>query len=292
MLLNAYETTVGKPFAIMDKVQGVLKSLATMDDLDHSSKEGVYFITYENGSRLPLFIFPLSLLDHQRRKITVVDKRPFSNKKDIIISPVEFIGQFTAACIQQDAFEGNLNTIKNSRYLTTRGYAKSLSNRIGRQSGLDPREMIELAIILGHFFVCLTEKQNDDYQFVSANVLKNALQLDQSMTQPIIEEMGFISTIPELTKYISDRPGFFKLKNFTQKDFIGLGSNIIFSNLGKQVVGAALEHPPLFTGLCFMALKNRMYLQTVLGQQIDPKYNERLTDSFVKMINGNYPVQL
>lgn len=292
MLLNAYETTVGKPFAIMDKVQGLLKSLSTMDDLDKSSKEGVLYITHENGNQLPLFIFPLSVIDHQRRKITVLDKRPFSNKKDIIINPVEFVGQLVTACIQQDAFEGNTTPIKSSRYITTRGYARALANRIGRQAGLDPRETSELAIILGHFYVCLTEKQNDDYQFVSANVLKQALQLDQSVTQPIIEEMGFVSSIHTLVDYITRREGFFKLKHLTQKDFIGLGSTIIFSNLGKQVVGAALEHPPLFTGLCFMALKNRMYLQTTLGQQIDPKYNEKLTDSFVRMISDNYPVQL
>lgn len=291
MLLNAYDTTVGKPFAVLDKVQGVLKTLALMNDFTPSEKKGVYYIDYENGGSLPMFIFPLSLTTHDRSPITVLDRRPYNNKKDVMVNYPEYTFALVTACLQQDFFEGNDTVLQSTRYIPTRGFARSLGNLIGKSVGMDAREILELTIILAHYYTCLMEKPAQDYQFVSQNVIKQSLGYDKNETQPIIEDMGYINNIPDLVKYLNNRPGFFKLKTLSEKSFISFGSMVSTSSMGGKVIGAALEHPPLFTGLCYMTLTNRFYLKTRLGGQLDPKYNERGIASFLRTISDSYPIQ-
>ncbi len=290
MLLNAYETAVGKPFSVTENIKGSVKTLALMDDLVKSPKEGVYFIDHENGGRLPLFTFPLSVQSHDRKFITVLDRRSFFNKKGVILNAPEYSQALVTACVQQDVQENNLTVLKACRYLAARGYARALGNRLARASGLDEREQVELTVFLAHFYTCLMERSTDDVAYISQNVIRQSLFLDRSITHPLIEEMGYVNTIDGLVAFLSERDAFYKLRSLTKKDFIGLGSTIWFSNLGRHIMGAALEHPPTFTGICYATVNNTMYQKTTLGGQLDRKYNERLVESFSRMINTTYPL--
>lgn len=290
MLLNAYDTTVGKTIAVSEQIKGTLRTLALMEDLVKSPKNGVFFIDHDNGGKLPLFMFPLSVQGHDRKFITVLDRRPFVNRNGVVINPAEYSQVLVTAYIQQDMQENNFTIIRSTRELATRAYARSLSNRIGRQAGLDDQEQLELLVFLGLFHIYQSERSTTDYDFVARNVLKQALTLDSSITFPLIEEMGYINDIEDFVDFLRNRDAFFKLKNMTKKDFISLGSSIWFSSLSRFVMGAALEHVPSFVGICYATTTNKMYLKTTLGSQIDPKYNERLIESFARTINMAYPM--
>lgn len=290
MLLNAYDTIVGKTIAVSEQIKGSIKTLALMDDLIRSPKKGVYFVDHENGNRLPLFMFPLSVQSHDRSFITVLDRRPFTNKKGDIINHAEYTQALTTAFLQQDLQERSFSTINACRDVATRGYARALSNRIGRQAGFDDQEQIELMVFLGAFFIYQTEDQSSDFIFVAQNILRRALNLDRSVTFALLEEMGWINNLTQFVDFIKNRDSFFKIKGLTVRDFIAMGSTIWFSSLSRHIMGAALEHPPTFIGICYATATNKMYQKTTLGSQLDPKYNDDILTAFIRTVNVAYPL--
>lgn len=290
MLLNAYDTTVGRPIALNEQIKGTIRTLALMDDLVSAPKEGVYFIDFENAGRLPLLMFPLSVQSHDRRFITVLDRRPFINRKGEVINTADYSRALVTAYVQQDLQMNKFNVIQATRGLCVRGYARSLSQRIGGKHGLDMEEKAELLIFLAAFQTYQSERQSNDYELVALNVIRSTFGVDRSIAFPLIQEMGYIDSLSQFVDFIANRDGFFKLKGMTLKDFLALGSTIWFSTISRHIMGAALEHVPSFIGVCYSTVTNKMYQRTTLGEQLDPKYNADPIESFVKMINTSYPL--
>ncbi len=224
IIFNAYDTTVGAPFQIIDKINMTVKTLVLLGDLERSDYNNVYFINHENGKQIPQFIYPMSLQSHDRSHITIMDTRAYTDKKGRINNQPEFWSLFVTACLQQDLQEGKLFGIKSCRYLATKGFARAVAQRIGSTVGLNPNEQLTLTLILAHYFICLYENPNQDYQAVSLNVIQRSLGVDIRLAQPVIEEIGFIDTIPKLIKAIINYPGLYKVHALMLKDFVKLGS--------------------------------------------------------------------
>lgn len=292
MILNAYDSIVGRPIALNEQLKGTIKTLALMDDLMRSPKEGVFFIDYENAGKLPLLMFPLSVQSHDRSLITVLDRRPFTNRKNQVINHADYSRALVTAYVQQDLQMNKFNVIQASRNICVRGYARSLGNRIAAPGrfGLGVEEKTELLIFLAAFYVYLSERQTDDYEFVALNSIRTALGVDRSISLPLIQEMGYINSLDKFVAFIANRDAFFKLKGLTVKDFLGLGSTIWFSQISRHIMGAALEHVPSFIGVVYSTVTNKMYQRTTLGEQLDPKYNEDMITAFVRLINTSYPL--
>lgn len=284
MLLNAYDTTVGQPFKIADSISDTLKTLVLTNGLP-KEKEGqdLYLVGHGNNN-IKEFSFPISLVGHDRKPITVIDIRPYTNKLGKIVNQPEYTFITLAGMLQQNINVGELTLLKSGRILATRVYAKSLAQKFESKAGLDGYETILLQLIFANFHTMQYESGSGDYQFVSTNVLNTALGLDRSVTASIIEDMGFITTIRELITYISTKPELYKLNSLNLKEFITVGSTIWFSSVGKQIVGAALEHPCLFSSMVYTTIMNRMFNKTGVGLQLDPKYNGELVESFAKNI--------
>lgn len=288
MNLNAYDTTVGKPFKIMDNVAMTIKTLALLGGLTPSQNTGVFLIDYGNGADLPVFMFPLSIFTHDRKPITVVDIRPYTNKSGSIINHADYTLMTLCAYYQQGLHTNDYSKVKSGRIIAARGFARSLANRLGHQAGLDDKERLKLTAILGIFFVCLMENKSQSWEFVAGNVLKQALELDARDINSVAESVGFISNMEELLEAIKKQPDLYKLKMISLKELVTVMGTISFASMGKQIIGAAVEHVPLFTALCYVTLTNTNYNKTSLASEIEVKRNEKLALAFIQGVNANY----
>lgn len=288
MILNAYETTAGKPLQIADHYIQTIKTLSLIGNLD--SLEGhpeIKLIKHENTpSGVTTLTFPVSYLSNLKEQETVIDMRPFTNKKDVLINTPEFSCFKVAAILQNMMSKGDLTVLRNSRNITTKAYANALARRFAQSAGLDGLEQTKLSIILAHFFVTRLESKTVDYNFISTNVIRQSLGVDPSITLPIIEEIGYPDDLKGLVEAIRNFPDLYKLHTLTIKEFVALGSSVWISSVGRQVMGAAIEHIPLFTGIVYATVNNNMYKNTGIGIQLDPKYNRKLIDSFNLTINN------
>ena len=291
MIINAYDTTPGAPFKLIDKVEGTIKTLELMNVLTPTTKPGVFVVTHAENYNLPVFAFPITMQSHSRQIITVYDERPYRNKSNVLTNAPEAMIIRLGAYLQHDCALNNFTPLKNGRVLAIRTLAGALGNLFGQRAGLDVMENLHLKILLSYYYVCTMESPNIDYHFVAANVIRNVFNADLGIVQGVIDDLGHITTLKQLIDVINTDPVLYKLKGLNLKDFLSLSARLSFSAVGKHVVNASLEAPCLFTALVYGTIQNKLYAKTPMGIQLDPKYNKGVLEAFVKNIDFTYDLK-
>lgn len=288
MSINGYDTLIGKPLKIQERIEDTIKTLALRNDLVPTTKANVFSINNTNGMDIPIFPLPITLSGYDKRNITVYDERPYRDKNNKVISETELNIIRLTAYTQQDAIEGSRSILLSSKFICMKAIAGGLADKLGFNKGLDLEERQTLQIVLGHFVNCLFEGDSEETGYISANAIKTVFRVDNNFSQRIIDDIGYLANAADVVNAIKTEPSLFKLKNVTLMEFISVGQTLSFIGVGKKVVAVALEHPYLMIGFVYAACKNKLYSKTPIGLQLDPKYNRELVDEFLRTISYNY----
>lgn len=288
MILNGYDTTIGSRFRVRDKVEQTVKMLQSTDRLELIDNSGIYAVSHKTDNGLPPFIYPMSMQNYLREKVTIFDQRTYFNKEGRNINIPEYNVMLLAAKLQQDLQNGQTTLIKSVRPFTIKAFANALGRKLEREVMLDVDQKITLRIILAYYYVCLLEDPNIDYQFVAQNSIRSALNYPLDKIRGVIQDLGFVNTLPDLLRVIKEEPSLFPLSRLDIGGLVQIGQTIFFSTSGfKQLCGAALEMPTLFTALCWGAATQKVYQNTMIGEELNPK-NLRNVDSFIKTVGYYY----
>lgn len=284
MIINGYDTTIGSRFKVKDKVTETVKALQSTDRLDLIDNRGVYAIDHKNDFGLPPFIFPISIQNYMREKVTVIDQRTYFNKQGRNINIPEYNVMLLAACLQQDLQNFNTTLVKQVRPFTIKAFSNAVGNAISRMATLDILQKMTLRVILAHYYVCLSEDQNTDYMFVSQNAVSRALRIPQSTVAEIIEGLGYVAKLEDLLRVIKEEPSLFALSKLDIGSLVAGGSSVFFSTSGfRQLMGAALEMPTLFTAICWGGATQRIYQNTAIGQELNVKADKSV-ENFIRTV--------
>lgn len=289
MILNGYDTFVGKRVSVSDNIPGTLKLLSTTNGLQNFGNSGVKILTSESGSGIKPFIFPMTLQDYRGKSVTVMDNRHYVNSKGRVVNDGELEMISTAALLQQLAANNSRVILNSNKPLVLKAFARSIAGILGRRGNLNPSQRLDLAIILGHYYNCLLTEERNEYAFVSQNAIRESLRINPSISAPIIEEVGYINTLPALFETIKNYPSFPTLAKLDIGGFIGLINQTWFVTSGfREIIGASVEMPHLYTAMCYVSITNNLYRKTAIGLEVDPKENSR-AEILVQTINGIWP---
>lgn len=288
MIINAYDTTVGKQYKIIDKVENTIKTLHITRNLIPSSKEGVFYVDNSLSLPVPTFAFPITMQAHNRTTITVYDERPFRNKSNQVTQLNELTILKLSAFLQQDVAEGNLTPLKSARQLATKAFSEAVGTQIIRRGGLDVNESLTLKVLLAYYFVCLEEVADDGLEFIATNIIRSIYGTEKGYLMGVIDGLPKLKDLGDLLAAIQTNPTLFKLKALDIKDLLAVISGISFSGLGGKVIAASAEAPCLFTAMVYGAIKFKAYNKTPLGMALDPKYNKNTLEAFTKHIDFTY----
>lgn len=289
MILNGYDTYVGSKITISDNIPSTLKMLSTTDRLKDVSPTGVKTVDAENGNGIKTFIFPITTTDFRNNKITVLDNRHYINKNGKSVNPGEYEMIITAALLQQLAAKGSRTVLNGTKPFVLKAFARSITGPLARRGNLTRSQSIDLQIILGHYYNCLLTDKSSDWRFVSQNAINQALRYSPGMSAPIIDEVGYIDSFKDLYTTIKEYPTLSGLSKLDLGGFIGLINQIwpVYSGF-REIVGASIEMPHLFTAMCYVSVTNNNYKKSALGREVDPKENGG-AENFVKTINSVWP---
>lgn len=284
MILNGYDTTVGSRFKIKDKVTETIKALQSTDQLSIVDNRGVYAIDHKNDFNLPPFVFPISVANYMRENVTIIDQRTYFNKEGRNINLPEYNVMLLAAILQQDLSKNNTNLMKSVRPFTIKAFANSVGNALSRLTNLDVLQKITLRIILGHYFVCLSESKQIDWAFVSQNAVSRSLRVAQTDVAEVIAEVGYLENLTDLLNAIKKHPSLFALSKLDLGGLVASGSSVFFATSGfRMLMGAALEMPTIFTAICWGAATQRIYQNTAVGQELDVK-RDKTVENFIRTV--------
>lgn len=292
MILNGYDTFVGNRIRISDDISTTLKMLATTNRLkDFGNSAGVKILDNESGNGIKTFVFPISLNDFRGNKITVMDSRHYINSKGKVINPSEYEMMLTAALLQQAAATNKKSVLNGSKIYVLKAFVKSIAGVLARPSygNLNLNQRLDLEVILGHYYNCLLTNPNDDFTFVSQNVLNQSLRITPNTSFPIIKEIGFINSFKELVTAIKEYHTLTPLSKLDLGGFVGAVNQTWYATSGfREIVGASIEMPHLYTAICYASATNNIYKKTAIGKEVDSRENKNI-DDFIKMINNVWP---
>lgn len=288
MVINGYDTMIGKPLKALDHIEDTIKALALRNDLFPTTKPGVYTINSENAHGVSIFPLPITMTGYDGKNLTVYDERPFRNSKNNVISETELNIMRLTAYLQQDAVMGNRSTLNSSKFICMKAVAGAMANILARRKGLNLEETDTLRIILGHYVSCLFEEDTSETGYVSANAIKSTFRIDNGFSQRIIDDIGYLPNVKAVVDAIKTEPTLFKMKNLTLMEFVAVSSSLMFIGTGSKVVNVMLESPFLMVGFIYAVCTNGMYKKTGMGQQLDPKYEGDLIKGFVSTVAYNY----
>lgn len=289
MILNGYDTFVGSRVSVSNDIPGTLKMLSTTDTLQSFGNSGVKILTNENNRSVKPFIFPITIKDYKGNMTTVMDNRHYVNSKGRVVNDGELEMVSATALLQQLAANGSKTILMSNKPLVLKAFARSIADTIGRRGNLNPSQRLDLTIILGHYYSCLLTDKNKEWGFVSQNALREALRINPTLSAPIIEEVGYISTLKELYETIKNYRTFPTLAKLDIGGFIGLVNQTWRVTSGfREIVGASIEMPHLYTAICYVSIINNLYRKTAIGLEVDPKENSRAT-VLVQTINSIWP---
>lgn len=293
MLINAYDTTVGKPFKVDDTVEATIKALHISRALVPAKKEGVFYVDYSGDITAKNFAFPVTTTAYNGKTITIYDERPYRSKSsNQIVNSNELTIVRLAAFLQQSVAEKDLSPLKKMRLVATKAFAESISARVMEKAGLKSMEALTLKILLSYYFVSLMEDQGNDLELVTINVCREVYGSDRGMVLGVIQEaehIGHMYSIEHLVAAINSNPTLYKLKGYGLKDVIGAISGISYAALGSKIVGAACEAPCFFAAMVYAAVKFKSaYAKTGIGKALDPQYNKELLKNFTLNVDYIY----
>ena len=289
MLINAYDTTVGKSFKVKDDVENIIRTLHTARNLKRTNKDGVFVLDFETTVDIQVFAFPITMQTNTRQTITVYDERPFRNKgNNAIVNSNELVIQKLAAYLQHDVAEGNVTPLKNCRLIAAKAFSETLGGILVRKAALTIQEGLTLKILLAYYFIGLEEENGTDLELVGTNVIRSINGGEKGVILNVIDDLPRMALLEDILVAIRKNPVLFKLKSLDMKDFMFLISTMTFSALGGRLVIAAAEAPCLFTAFVYGAVRFKAYSKTHLGVALDPKYNKDIVEAFSKQIDYNY----
>lgn len=292
MILNSYDTSVGKLYKVSDGVEATIKTLVLVGGLKKTSKDNVLYLDQETQQKIPVLAYPVTTVGHNKETITIYDERPYRNKSNVVTNSNELTITRICALLQQTVAVDGMSILKTNRALIVKAFADSIGNRISQRAGLTPQEQLSLKIILSHYYVCMMETDNtitlDESRLITANVTRNIYGTEKAIVDSVIYELDIPNNLAGLLSNIKRDSSLFKLHSLSLKDLIALVGSISFSALGPQVIAAAAEAPCLFASLMYGTASFKNYNKTTLGMVLEPKYNKSLLPSFLTSFNYNF----
>lgn len=285
MIINGYDTTVGSAFRVSEQVENTIKMLSTTSRLEKVNNRGVFGIDFNNGENFPTFIFPITVENYRREKVTVIDQRNYFNKSGGLVNSSEYTMIEIAASLQQASANNDFVVLKTVRPFVAKAMAKSLGSVLKRRGNLDLVNHMTVEVMLVHYYNCLLTPATEDVTFITQNVVKNALNYPDSFVLSVIEQTGRINNLKELLTALKTYPSLFSLQKLDMGGLVSMINQtwMVLSRY-NQILGGAFELPHLFTAICYVSVTERIYQKTEIGQALDKKYNSSI-GSFVDTIN-------
>lgn len=276
MFNHAYETT---PCA--DYVLGSIKKeieLAYIDGqlIPATSVDGQKFpniLTIPPAAKhIDPFAHPLTLVRNDR-EYTVIDTRGMTRQSrdgDITISSrIDYtLLLLRAALTEQWNTHSPLDLLAcGSLPLTV--YSRWLSEAICRRLPVNPGDQLKITVIAGWFFLSMfrsPETNDEQTRLKMATQIGRATYVNVEKVLEITDELTVMANVKDFTEQLKKVVGSSALEKFSYALLYTFIGGSWFGPNSKEVVTVALEHPPTFFAMVYVALQDRSWRNTRIGE--------------------------
>lgn len=309
--LTGYDTLAGRGLVIKPVIDLAKKAIiqsnfadnnSTLNavDLGSATNPAVALLTTitPEESTIPPLVFPLLVdigQDANRKSgsYVVVDVRPYlysdkltagnslniKNKDDYEFFVINAL--LTASWIK----ENKRNTFRFLGTAPMSVYCTLISNVLERRFALDPGEQLKIAIIGGAFYTRLFTSATaivEEEKIIVSKAIISAIKAPADMvyeTLDLIENLSNIDDLINEIKRILQNP---RLDALNLGTFVTIINAMWYGPYGKELIIAALEHPPTWITILYKAYTDRGMKKSGVTQTAERFKGSRGGDDFIR----------
>lgn len=242
------------------------------------------------------FNHPLSF-DHFGKTELAIDTRPFVSQKTTgemrIANPTEYQflvvrGALTAAWAAGDNAE-----LAQLGDLPTRVFSRLLSEGIVRRLNLNPGDQMKLAALAGYWHLCSYIPEDNlehDMLIKMASKVARATQISVERVLEVLEGLGDGTNFPVIRDVKMFCDSAFRAVESTRLEHLNTGllyaivGGCWFGAAAREIVAVALEYPPTFLAMLYMALTDRSYHSAFFTKLVQNCDRNGMGDDFKKRL--------
>ena len=226
----------------------------------------------------PLLINTDVISDKPESKRFVIDCRNITDKRkdgSLHVSKYNiYKNHLIGAALSNYWFHNGFDELANNNKLSTKVFANWVTGVLTRRLNLDELAQVRTNAIVAYYFLCLFEnypsysageKVDDDKLYTMAIKVAYATGLKTQDAVTILSELPTLCNINDLSTALRLHGGSDRYRQ--------VNTALIYSLLGRtgmfgitpETIVAALEYPPLFMGMVYIAASDRGYNKSDIG---------------------------
>lgn len=307
---DAYQTTVGKMYtSSIRKIERNIKEAIIKDginkvklNLDNSKNYKPFFILGNNVSESDIEIFshPL-LLSYQNENYLCTDLRPYVKKDttpENIENNIRNLSEYnfckSRALLNLIWVNDNPSTLRNLFSFAGTVFTVWISETISKTLNLDPNQKSIISAITSFYYQSLFFDNSSFTEEQKMLMVKNATKVTNIPSNNLFSLLDKIEKLDNLDDYCSTIVKLVdsvRLEKFNLAMLLTIISTSWYGTNAKENISVALEHPPTWIAIVYIALTDRTYRNSTLTrfcENLAKKGNgDEFTKNYLGLVNDN-----
>lgn len=177
--------------------------------------------------------------------------------------------------------------LKDVSVLPAAAYSMLISQSLQRAFMLTPSEAVIINMVAAYFYYCLFEEAENFAEQRDKVVLK-AAQASKTSAEDIyrvMEGIDHIEGLQDFAEALKTCTGSVRLNHFTFATLLQFVAGNWIGHGSREMLGAALEHPPSWIAMVYGAVQEATYQRTSMGKIVDVLSRGNAGEQFVKNVN-------
>lgn len=282
---SAYATTATAGYATA-KLEQALEQ-AYYHNASQEMRENVHMIREGlNGgvAGVPAFNFPF-VCKLKGEDVAFFDARTFVSQEGRVRDEIELQSRTVQAQLALDWHHGYQGRVRDISPLGLMIYSHWMGESVAKRFALDARQQLQVSVFAAVFYLnCFWDKseaESEDTAYLLSAITR-VCGYRHSDVVDIVETHPIIKDVAELCEVIKAFTQSVRLEDFNPATLFGVVGGSWFGNAGRELVGVALEYPPVWLTLLFQAISNRGFKKAGLTQIIERNTYRKHHDGFVR----------
>ena len=250
----------------------------------------IQFVT-EEQTEVPLFIHPLY---NKEGSVVYLDARPYTsierNGELKIRSEYDYQLNLMRAKLELAWQLEDRTDLYTSLEFSNQIYVRWLSETISHRFGLVPVQQVKVMALVAMFVIGQYYNTVEDELTINRylQMISRNFMLDATLVVGVAEaiENQFPRDINEFLNALHRLEISPRLKEFNQLVLFNMLSGSWFMNANHlQIVSLALEYPPAFAALVYMATQFSVYKRSGIGQRVDKANRHNAHATYVRQLS-------
>lgn len=264
--INPYELTATQAFA--SRINNIRTDITKQAIVDGNSSK-IFYVT-EDHRDIGIFEHPILFttpsVSGQR---VAIDVRAFRGNNPMVKEQQEVLRKRAALMLQAVESKGPMVLFDAALQVA---YATILVGVLAKQFNLDPVVKMQLTVVIGAFYYCITREEGhqftDEDGLVMAKSLVRNLRLPSEVVTSILTRFEYGRTLEVLVKNIKEIEGTDRTVMLSPAILINALSGLWFGVNSSQILAICLEHPPTWAAMIYEATGDGTYSRSELAKRL------------------------